>query len=293
MKKEWLVVITIFLLLVGALGSIYILKPQWIDYILGRNQNDGNGNFNIDFIQSPQDSEFTKKDLTYKYKYKSGTIPAENRNNPLGYNVASISYKNNELKVVIEHIQKCTDANEPPSQVGFYSYDSNKNIITLNAMIDPEMQDYPKECLVTLDFTIANLSIVTEPSPQFAFTLQNEVEGTILDICWYSNTTFMNGDIFHAEDGCNTCECIDGVSKCSTDKKCDTSKLSIYWGENNFDLFEKPQEQGECNTENDCHVGGCNGEVCSASPRVNTLCVVVEKNENAQCKCVANTCLWQ
>lgn len=293
MNKVWLVVITIFLLLVGALGSIHILKPQWIDYILGRNLSDGSSDFNVDFIKSPQDSDFTKKDLTYKYKYKSGTIPSENRNNPLGYSVASISYKDSKLNVIIEHIQRCTDANEPPSQVGFYSYDSAKNIITLNAMIDPEMQSYAKECLVTLDFTIENLTIINEPTPQLAFTLQNDVEGTILDICWYNNTTFMNGDIYHAEDGCNTCECKSGNSVCTENKKCDTSKLSLYWGDKNFDLFEKPQEQGECNSTEDCHVGGCNAEVCSASPRVNTLCVVVEKNENAQCKCVANTCLWQ
>ncbi len=51
----------------------------------------------------------------------------------------------------------------------------------------------------------------------------------------------------------------------------------------------------DCETDEDCHVGGCSSEVCSAEPGVTTTCEMPASgwaSSGGTCGCVEGTCKW-
>jgi len=51
--------------------------------------------------------------------------------------------------------------------------------------------------------------------------------------------------------------------------------------------------ENRCTTDEQCHLGGCSREVCSASPDVNTTCDVQSWPQGkASCGCVSGSCIW-
>jgi len=59
-----------------------------------------------------------------------------------------------------------------------------------------------------------------------------------------------------------------------------------------FELFEGTFFNNECLGDDDCFVGGCSGEVCTAEEGVNTMCLVLESLPTGSCGCVNNQCIW-
>lgn len=81
------------------------------------------------------------------------------------------------------------------------------------------------------------------------------------------------------------------VAGCSPLQKFDNN--SVYSGLKNYDRFELPQLENECNYDSDCYMGGCNGETCTANnPQVTTCDAVQKKIENISCKCINKECIW-
>lgn len=51
--------------------------------------------------------------------------------------------------------------------------------------------------------------------------------------------------------------------------------------------------ENDCQSDADCHVGGCSSEVCSAEEGVNTTCEARDwPSEGGACGCVEGTCAW-
>lgn len=58
--------------------------------------------------------------------------------------------------------------------------------------------------------------------------------------------------------------------------------------------LEAPDMPNACTDDTGCHVGGCNGEVCSSEPGVVTTCEVlpIELPPGSSCGCVEGSCQW-
>jgi len=51
---------------------------------------------------------------------------------------------------------------------------------------------------------------------------------------------------------------------------------------------------GTCSSNNDCVIGGCNGEICGNEP-MDSICIYnppYPKDLGCSCKCVDNKCMW-
>lgn len=60
-----------------------------------------------------------------------------------------------------------------------------------------------------------------------------------------------------------------------------------------YDRVEGTHVDNECSSDDDCLLGGCSGEVCSATEGVVTTCdVVAWPPPRASCGCVADRCIW-
>lgn len=62
-----------------------------------------------------------------------------------------------------------------------------------------------------------------------------------------------------------------------------------------FAHVEGTSYDNQCETDADCHVGGCSSEVCSADPEVVTACVMPAEgwaSAGGSCGCVEGSCRW-
>jgi eight-cysteine-cluster-containing protein len=59
------------------------------------------------------------------------------------------------------------------------------------------------------------------------------------------------------------------------------------------DRVEGVSFPNDCSGDQDCHVGGCSAEVCSAEEGVNSTCIGKDwPSAGASCGCVSGQCLW-
>ena len=107
---------------------------------------------------------------------------------------------------------------------------------------------------------------------------------TGVDYCW---TKGAGGETITAG-----CDC--GPDKCWDGKKCVfNEQKSVYFNKKNYARFELPQEDGECKTDSECFVGGCNGESCTANEGIATTCDIPEGMiSGLTCKCTTEKCIW-
>ena len=60
-----------------------------------------------------------------------------------------------------------------------------------------------------------------------------------------------------------------------------------------YDRVEGTAVENRCATDDQCFVGGCSGEVCSAEATVTTTCELVKwPPAAASCGCVEGSCIW-
>jgi eight-cysteine-cluster-containing protein len=60
-----------------------------------------------------------------------------------------------------------------------------------------------------------------------------------------------------------------------------------------YDRVEGVDFPNDCESDDDCFVGGCSGEVCSAEEGVQTTCEARDwPTEGGSCGCVQGTCVW-
>ena len=58
---------------------------------------------------------------------------------------------------------------------------------------------------------------------------------------------------------------------------------------------EGEEFENDCESDADCHVGGCSSEVCSAEEGITTMCVVPDDgwaSQGADCGCLQGSCRW-
>lgn len=57
--------------------------------------------------------------------------------------------------------------------------------------------------------------------------------------------------------------------------------------------FEGTSFKNDCARDDDCRVGGCGGEVCTAEEGVNSVCIAYpDAPRDASCGCVKGQCVW-
>lgn len=59
-----------------------------------------------------------------------------------------------------------------------------------------------------------------------------------------------------------------------------------------YDLYEATAYDNACTSDEDCFVGGCSSETCSAEPEVVTTCIAYDDPPTGDCGCVDSVCVW-
>lgn len=83
-------------------------------------------------------------------------------------------------------------------------------------------------------------------------------------------------------DGCDD----DPDGDCHDDCKPTVSPVDPY-----YERFEGTSYDNGCETDEDCVVGGCSGEVCASEPAI-TTCEVLPYRPEGGCLCVEGACRW-
>lgn len=161
--------------------------------------------------------DFTRDNLQFSAKYITTGMSSEVEFAPLKTVFRSISSQENEVEVVIEQGQLCTVDREAPVQIGMYH--ASKDSLTLLMVVNSIASIYTEPCTVQATFNISKLKSDIKDGYSLQYRSEN---GELLraNACIYNEKIFNNGDNYKAVDGCNICNCDNGISRCSNDRVC-------------------------------------------------------------------------
>lgn len=307
MKSNWLSKVWLLLLT----SIIIILIASFIAYTLTNTETcskddyiEGKECVCIDDVlvcEVEQDEEkelkledFSLEGLGFNAKFITNTPSTELLGASLNTLFTSVSSEDDNLVISLEQKQLCSKDDEPPVQVGMYYIDGNE--LTLLSVVNTVASVYTQECVISVEFDLSKLDV--EISDSLVLRYMSE-QGDIVDanVCVYNDGVYNSGDVYEAEDGCNLCECVNGVSRCDNEKVCEIEEEeaspSAYWNFPNYDRFEGEESTGECSRDSQCYVRGCSNEVCSTKQEITTTCEVVTKIDNVECGCEESVCVWR
>ena len=78
---------------------------------------------------------------------------------------------------------------------------------------------------------------------------------------------------------------------CADDDSDDECELTVNPEDTYYERFEGISIDNSCETDEDCIVGGCSGEVCAAEPGI-TTCEVLPYQPEGGCLCIEGACQW-
>jgi hypothetical protein len=235
------------------------------------------------------EGDFGLKNLVFKTTFVGDTVGVELSSAALRTIFEKVSSSGGSLRVNLNQAQRCTADGKPPAQIGKYHY--SNSILTLFSSVNDVADVYTDACTVDVYFQITGITVDND----LILRYQNERGERInADVCVYQNSVYNEGDAYKAEDGCNVCECSNGVNKCSNDRECteEISTQSVYWNFPDYEKYESPESAGECSSNDDCYVRGCSKEVCSADSTVKSSCEAIKTIENLSCGCRDSKCVW-
>lgn len=237
-------------------------------------------------------SNFVKKGLNFKASYVGNAVPYDIEASPAKVKVESSSLDKKNVEIVLLNKQKCDINTKIIPQTGLY-YFSQDTLVLTNQFTSTTTDEFQIDCVVKLSYSISTESLKL-PATGSSIAYQNTEKYVKFNICQYNGSLYNENDIFIAEDKCNTCTCQSGESICSTDKVCksDGTSESAYSNYINYSRYEFPEESNECSGDEQCYIGGCSGEVCSAQTGINTTCEEITKLPGLSCKCAGKRCLW-
>lgn len=162
-------------------------------------------------------NDFIRSNLTFEAKYFSSGVSADLLGKALGTSFSSVVTGDSKIDVQLTQSQLCTADGKVPSQIGLYNF--RGNTLTLMNVVNTIESVYVLPCTVTLTYKITKLD--TAVIDDFNLIYQTE-EGdkSVADICLYNSKVYNDGDNYISADKCNLCRCVEGVSRCSTDKVC-------------------------------------------------------------------------
>lgn len=244
-------------------------------------------------IDPIDESKFDFMGMVFRSSYLTDNIDNEFDDSPAGVILDEVDYSGTQITVDLREKTICNDDEEPKLHEGLYYLEGNNLVLSSNLVNDG--LDYPIECVAELSYDISGIEI--GDFSEFRLFYQNDA-GTIEEfkICPYSDEIYVDGDAFQAADNCNACSCDAGVTNCSTEKKCleQVSGDSAYSGRPDYEMFELPEEENECENDKQCFATGCQDEVCSPVNGVVTDCgVALSKIDNVSCGCVNKKCIWR
>lgn len=237
--------------------------------------------------------QYTRSGLTFSASLINRVSAEVLRNSDV--EISEVKTENGYFKIHVIENQYCNKAGKIVKQVGFYYYDKENSALYLTSMLNNSQMDANSGiCRTDLYFNILGF---VPPSPSLTVKFVRDNKVFTAKLCVYNKNIYKDGDAFQAVDGCNICTCTDGNVSCENKKECSSNKdskkiESAYKNFPDFDRYEKPEKDGECSKDSQCYVSGCNNEVCSATKDVKTTCEVVQKIEDASCKCVNKKCIW-
>jgi hypothetical protein len=164
----------------------------------------------------PTLDQFIRTNLKVTPKYLVLGSKDEISSLPLKTKFTSVSVKKDVIDVTIEQEQLCSADLRVPVQIGMYYY-SKGNLYLIN-VINKSPKLYTEVCTVSVNYKISKW---TKPITDLNIIYLNE-EGLEQKavLCSYENNLYSHGDVYTANDNCNICKCVSGVSKCTNDRVC-------------------------------------------------------------------------
>lgn len=136
-------------------------------------------------------TEYTNEDLEFSSSFLN-FVDIDINFEGMSFNEVSTVDKG--LKVVVERLSMCTEDEELPPQIGYYTFDGSELYITTSTNLLAE--HYSKECMVSNTFLIHGLSEVTKIS-----YMSEDNRVIEADICVFNGRVFNKGDAFVNDSG--------------------------------------------------------------------------------------------
>ena len=155
---------------------------------------------------------------------------------------------------------------------------------------------------------VGSCSATVDPSDRY----YDRFEGTHLDNSCVSDSDCVvggcSGEVCAAESGYTTCEglssvpsgscgcvagqCIWAAGSCGGDEDGGGACVAeVDPSDRYYDRFEGTHLDNSCDSDSDCIVGGCSGEVCAAEGAF-TTCEGLSSQPSGSCGCVEGQCIW-
>lgn len=163
-------------------------------------------------------SDFIRSNLEFEYKYFSAGVSSELFQKPQATSFTSIVTAKSAIEVQVQQAQLCSESGKPPVQIGLYNYRDN-TLTVLNAVNTIE-SIYKVPCTVTLVYKISKFEISNVEDFKLVYRSESG-ESISADVCLYNGNVYNDGDNYVSMDKCNLCRCVEGISRCSTEKKCE------------------------------------------------------------------------
>ena len=228
-QKNWLVVITIFLVLSSVIAlSVSMRKSLGFGtcaydediYLSGQSIPNYNGRADCycsknGSVQCNTDNSLISLEnySSAGLKYYSGFLNYLNKDELDTNNIQAVDvgYTSGVLSVVIEREAMCGEEQESPVQVGFYKYIEND--LTLTVLTNRDTSFYNKVCKIDGKFVLEKEDLIL--TDDFKLHFQNDL-GKMFDlgVCVYSSKLYSNGDILQSKDG-KACTCLSSVVECN------------------------------------------------------------------------------
>ncbi len=204
---NWLMVITVFLLLVSA--GVFVYKFFFANS--AKNSSSGGESVEHKEIVSNDESSsvFSTDNLVFKYKYLNSLSSKSSGGTKIVS--ADINQKGDELVVIFEKESLCSEDFKAVSQSGYYEKSPEKLILSVITSSDFEEFNIP--CLVSNSFKITNFE--SSVSEDFEIFYRDE-EGKEFDLmaCSYNGILYGQGDVFTTEKNKEVCTCEKGDVVC-------------------------------------------------------------------------------
>jgi hypothetical protein len=123
------------------------------------------------------------------------------------------------------------------------------------------------------------------------------MEDTILTNTYIGGATWVDGTVLCEVDGhvdpVEKCTCKEGSSgeTCILEDSTPPCIPSVSSDDPLYNRFEGIGADNACETGQDCHISGCNGEVCAAEG-VETTCEALFDTPSGDCGCLDGVCQW-
>lgn len=170
--------------------------------------------------------------------------------------------------------ETCCEMPDPCSVPEGYEIFNTRKECVADANVCPAPVDSGGDCAQVITYGRTEDGLCCEYPTPCSLPAGVEAHPTLAE-CQTGSSTCTEGETKPAGDGCNTCTCTaDGDWAC-TEIACDP---------------------GSCQTDEDCVVTGCSGQLCAPSPTASTCEFLPEyacyRDEITSCGCNDGTCGW-